>query len=139
MDEGLRMVRPVMREEVKAAFFDIAEDKSLGPAGYSSAFFKATWPVVGEEVTTVVLDFFLNQVNATLLTLIPKVHSPMTVSDFRPICCCNVLYKAITKILVSQMQDCLDDLISSTQNTFVPRHKIGGNVMLAQELFMGYN
>ncbi|KAL0455421.1 UNVERIFIED_CONTAM: hypothetical protein Slati_0881300 [Sesamum latifolium] len=144
MDEGLRMVRPVMREKVKAAFFDIAEDKSPGPDGYSSAFFKAAWPVVGEEVTTAILDFFLNarflkQVNATLLTLIPKVHSPATVSDFRPISCCNVLYKAITKILVSRMQDCLDDLISPTQNAFVPRRKIGDNVMLAQELFMGYN
>ncbi|KAL0420814.1 UNVERIFIED_CONTAM: hypothetical protein Slati_3104300 [Sesamum latifolium] len=37
------------------------------------------------------------------------------------------------------MQDCLDDLISPTQNAFVPGRKIGDNVMLAQELFMGYN
>ncbi|KAL0449033.1 UNVERIFIED_CONTAM: hypothetical protein Slati_1459700 [Sesamum latifolium] len=125
LDEGLRMVRPITREEVKAAFFDIAEDKSPGPDGYSSAFFKAAWPEVGEEVTTAIMDFFLNgrllkQVNATLLMLIPKVQSPATVSDFRPIYCCNVLYKAITKILVSRMQDYLDVLISPTQNAFVP-------------------
>ncbi|KAL0455454.1 UNVERIFIED_CONTAM: hypothetical protein Slati_0884600 [Sesamum latifolium] len=98
----------------------------------------------GEEVTHAVLDFFQNgrllkQVNATLLTLIPKVHAPMTVSDFRPISCCNVLNKAIKKILVSRIRECLDDLISTTQNAFVPGRKIGDNVMLAQELFMGYN
>ncbi|KAL0455472.1 UNVERIFIED_CONTAM: LINE-1 retrotransposable element O protein [Sesamum latifolium] len=143
-DEGLRMIHQVTREEVKAAFFDIAEDKSPGPDGYSATFFKAAWPVVGEEVTQAVLDFFQNgrllkQINATLLTLIPKVHAPTTVSDFRPISCCSALYKAITKILVSRIKDCLDDLISPTQNAFVPGRKIGDNVMLAQELFMGYN
>ncbi|KAL0401042.1 UNVERIFIED_CONTAM: hypothetical protein Slati_4134100 [Sesamum latifolium] len=97
-----------------------------------------------EEMTQAVLEFFQNgrllkQVNATLLTLIPKVRAPTTVSDFRPISCCNVLYKAITKILVSRIKDCLDDLISPTQNAFMPGRRIGDNVMLAQELFMGYN
>ncbi|KAL0361809.1 UNVERIFIED_CONTAM: Retrovirus-related Pol polyprotein from type-2 retrotransposable element R2DM [Sesamum radiatum] len=137
-------IRQVIREEVKVAFFDIAEDKAPGPDGYSAAFFKAAWPVVGEEMTQAVLEFFQNgrllkQVNATLFTLIPKVRAPTTVSDFRPISCCNVLYKAITKILVSRIKDCLDDLISPTQNVFVPGRRIGDNVMLAQELFMGYN
>ncbi|KAL0456436.1 UNVERIFIED_CONTAM: hypothetical protein Slati_0982800 [Sesamum latifolium] len=47
--------------------------------------------------------------------------------------------EAITKILVSRIKDCLDDLISPTQNAFVPGRWIGDNVMLAQELFMGYN
>ncbi|KAL0405113.1 UNVERIFIED_CONTAM: hypothetical protein Slati_3825200 [Sesamum latifolium] len=124
-DEGVRLIRQVTREEVKAAFFDIAEDKAPGSDGYSAAFFKAAWPIVGEEMTQAVLEFFQNerllkQVNATLLMLIPKVRAPTTVSDFRPISCCNVLYKAITKILVSRIKDCLDDLISPTQNTFVP-------------------
>ncbi|KAL0345689.1 UNVERIFIED_CONTAM: hypothetical protein Sradi_4400200 [Sesamum radiatum] len=42
------------------AFFDIAEEKSPGPDGYSSGFFKAAWPIVGEEVTRAILDFFHN-------------------------------------------------------------------------------
>ncbi|KAL0433129.1 UNVERIFIED_CONTAM: hypothetical protein Slati_2647200 [Sesamum latifolium] len=44
-DEGRSLVRPVTREEVKLAFFDIAKDKSPGPDGYSTAF-KVAWPVV---------------------------------------------------------------------------------------------
>ncbi|KAL0416023.1 UNVERIFIED_CONTAM: hypothetical protein Slati_3434200 [Sesamum latifolium] len=59
-DEGVRLIRQVTREEVKAAFFDIAEDKAPGPDGYSAAFFKAAWPVVGEEMTQAVLEFFQN-------------------------------------------------------------------------------
>ncbi|KAL0416191.1 UNVERIFIED_CONTAM: hypothetical protein Slati_3451000 [Sesamum latifolium] len=76
-------------------------------------------------MTQAVLEFFQNgrllkQVNATLLTLIPKVRAPTTVSDFRPISCCNVLYKAITKILVSRIKDCLDDLISQLRTRLCP-------------------
>ncbi|KAL0394590.1 UNVERIFIED_CONTAM: hypothetical protein Slati_4425200 [Sesamum latifolium] len=57
--------------------FDIVEDKAPGPDGFSSGFFKAAWPVVGMEVTKAVLEFFatgklLKQVNATLLSLIPR-------------------------------------------------------------------
>ncbi|KAL0286511.1 UNVERIFIED_CONTAM: hypothetical protein Sradi_7145800 [Sesamum radiatum] len=102
-DEGRRLVRPVTREEVKLAFFDIAEDKSSGFDGYSTAFVKAAWPVVGDEVTRAVLDFFYNdcllkQVNATLITLIPKVQAPASVSGFPPyrvaMCCIRQLQKS---------------------------------------------
>ncbi|KAL2224044.1 UNVERIFIED_CONTAM: hypothetical protein Sindi_3033400, partial [Sesamum indicum] len=63
--------------DVKQAVFDIAEDKAPGLDGYSSGFFKAEWPIVGQEVTSAVLDFFttgqiLKQINTTLLALIPK-------------------------------------------------------------------
>ncbi|KAL0301519.1 UNVERIFIED_CONTAM: hypothetical protein Sradi_6428700 [Sesamum radiatum] len=131
-------------EEIKLTFFDIAEDKSPGPNGYTTTFYKAAWPVVGGEITRAIIDFFTNgrllkQVNATLLVLIPKVQSPSFVLDFRPISYYNMLYMAITKILVQRLRDILDDLISTSQNTFVLGRKIGDNILLAQELFTSYN
>ncbi|KAL0328139.1 UNVERIFIED_CONTAM: Retrovirus-related Pol polyprotein from type-2 retrotransposable element R2DM [Sesamum calycinum] len=116
-------------EEIKLTFFDIAEDKSPGPNGYTTTFYKAAWPVVGGEITRAIIDFFTNgrllkQVNATLLVLIPKVQSPSFVLDFRPISYYNMLYMAITKILVQRLRDILDDLISTSQNTFVLGRKI---------------
>ncbi|KAL2246374.1 UNVERIFIED_CONTAM: hypothetical protein Sindi_2905600 [Sesamum indicum] len=137
------LLLPFTPADVKQAVFDIAEDKAPGPDGYSSGFFKTAWPIVGQEVTSAVLDFFntgrlLKQINTTLLALIPKVHTPMTVGDFRPISCCNVLYKIIAK-LVQRLSVILDKLISPCQAAFVPGRSIGDNIMLAQELFTGYN
>ncbi|KAL2224108.1 UNVERIFIED_CONTAM: hypothetical protein Sindi_3101300, partial [Sesamum indicum] len=71
------LLLPFTPADVKQAVFYIAEDKAPGPDGYSSGFFKAAWPIVGQEVTSAVLDFFttgriLKQINTTLLALIPK-------------------------------------------------------------------
>ncbi|KAL0448496.1 UNVERIFIED_CONTAM: hypothetical protein Slati_1406000 [Sesamum latifolium] len=134
---------PVMRNEVRDANFDIDEDSAPGPDGFSSGFFKAAWPIVGEDVTKAILEFFQNgwivrQVNTTLITLIPKVNIPSKVTDFRPISCCNVIYKAITKIMVKRMQAVLEKLIDTTQNVFVPGRSISDNILLAQELLSGY-
>ncbi|KAK4384099.1 Retrovirus-related Pol polyprotein from type-2 retrotransposable element R2DM [Sesamum angolense] len=143
-DEARAIIRPVTIDEVKTAFFDIEEDKAPGPDGFSSGVFKAAWPIVGGEVSNAIIDFFktgrlLKQLNATLLTLIPKVRLPHSVAEFRPISCCNVVYKVITKILVSRIRESLDLLISPSQNAFVPGRLISDNVLLAQDLFSGYN
>ncbi|KAL0293620.1 UNVERIFIED_CONTAM: hypothetical protein Sradi_6926600 [Sesamum radiatum] len=143
-EEALVLTSPIAPQEVKDAFFDISEDSAPGPDGYTSAFFKAAWPVIGGDVCAAVVEFFqigrpLKQINATLLTLIPKVHLPSRVSDFRPIACCNVLYKAISKILVRRLHAVLPLMIDYSQNAFIPGRSIADNVMLAQELLAGYN
>ncbi|KAK4384423.1 hypothetical protein Sango_3062400 [Sesamum angolense] len=81
-EESQALVQSVSREEIKDAFFDIAEDKAPGPDGYSSGFYKAAWPVIGEEMIKAILEFFttgrlLKQVNTTILALIPKTGLPM--------------------------------------------------------------
>ena len=143
-EEAGHLLEPFSAEDIKKAVFDIGEDKAPGPDGYSSGFYKKAWPVVGQEITKAVLDFFstgklLKQINSTILTVIPKVHSPTSVADFRPISCCNVLYKIIAKLIVQKLSVILDKIISPCQAAFVPGRSIGDNVMLAEELFTGYN
>ncbi|GJZ93908.1 retrovirus-related pol polyprotein from transposon TNT 1-94 [Tanacetum coccineum] len=71
------MTSPITNNEIKHAMFDIGDDKASGPDGYTSAFFKKGWDVVGQEVCTAVHDFFANgqllkEVNHTFIALIPK-------------------------------------------------------------------
>ncbi|KAL2247313.1 UNVERIFIED_CONTAM: hypothetical protein Sindi_2583600 [Sesamum indicum] len=140
----LRFLRPWARHIITIEEAGHLLEPAPGPDGYSSGFYKKAWSVVGQEITKAVLDFFstgklLKQINSTILTVIPKVHSPTSVADFRPISCCNVLYKIIAKLIVQKLSVILDKIISPCQAAFVPGRSIGDNVMLAQELFTGYN
>ncbi|KAL0285312.1 UNVERIFIED_CONTAM: hypothetical protein Sradi_7176300 [Sesamum radiatum] len=71
MEEATALISQVTVDEVKEAFFDISEDSAPGPDGYTSAFFKAAWPVIGGDISAAVVEFFqsgrlLKQINATL-------------------------------------------------------------------------
>ncbi|KAL0444845.1 UNVERIFIED_CONTAM: hypothetical protein Slati_2207200 [Sesamum latifolium] len=66
-EEGEAMTRPIIREEVKEAFFDIAEDKAPGPDGYSAGFFKAAWSVIGDELTAAIQDFFVSAITKIIV------------------------------------------------------------------------
>nr|GEX73898.1 RNA-directed DNA polymerase, eukaryota, reverse transcriptase zinc-binding domain protein [Tanacetum cinerariifolium] len=99
-DEAKNMIRAVSDVEIKDALYDICDNKSPGPDGYSSKFYKKAWYVVRKEVCEDVKEFFRNgkmirEVNATLITLVPKSKTPLKVFDYRLITCCNVLYKII--------------------------------------------
>ncbi|GJR83053.1 MACPF domain-containing protein CAD1 [Tanacetum coccineum] len=71
------MVRPVFDVEIRGVMFDIGDDRAPGPDGYTSAFFKKSWDIVGVDVCNAVRDFFSNgkilkEINHTFITLIPK-------------------------------------------------------------------
>ncbi|XP_021992554.1 uncharacterized protein LOC110889344 [Helianthus annuus] len=138
------MVRQVTDDEVKQAMFSISENKAPGPDGYTSAFFKNAWDVVGGEVTKAVCDFFnngqiLKQINHTILALVPKMDTPNTVLDYRPISCCNVIYKCISKIITNRVKGCLGTLVNINQSAFVPGRKISDNILITQELMHNYH
>ncbi|XP_048503038.1 uncharacterized protein LOC125498798 [Beta vulgaris subsp. vulgaris] len=52
------LTRPVSDEEIFNAMFSIPGDKSPGPDGFGTHFFKDTWPIVGEDISAVIKDFF---------------------------------------------------------------------------------
>ncbi|GKD96686.1 RNA-directed DNA polymerase, eukaryota, reverse transcriptase zinc-binding domain protein [Tanacetum coccineum] len=79
------------------------------------------------------------EVNATLITLVPKSKTPLKVSDYRPISCCNVLYKIISKILINRIKNALCKLVNPNQSAFIPGRQITDNILLTQDLLRGYN
>ncbi|GJV18645.1 hypothetical protein Tco_1367665 [Tanacetum coccineum] len=111
--EGVEiMVMHLSDMEIKEALFDICDNKAPGLDGYSAKFFKCAWSVIKNEVCDAVKEFFrtgkiLGEINATLITLVPKSKTPKKVSDYRPIACCNTVYKVISKILTNWIKSAL--------------------------------
>ncbi|KAL2250196.1 UNVERIFIED_CONTAM: hypothetical protein Sindi_2493300 [Sesamum indicum] len=138
------LCREVITVEVKDAIFHIDDNKAPGPDGYSSSFFKRAWNVVGDQVCRAVLDFFRNgrmlrQLNHTVIALVPKLEHFSSVADYRPISCCNVIDKAITKIISDRLAPALEHLIDHCQSAFIGGRNITDNIFLAQEMVRQYS
>ena len=134
---------PYTADEVKSALFSIPGVKAPGPDGFGSYFYKDAWHIVGDEVIAAILDMLQNgkllkEVNHTVITLIPKTKCPKDVSEFRPISCCNTIYKCITKVLCGRLRQVLPDLILENQGGFVHGRFIVHNIMVVQDLVKHY-
>ncbi|GKC26370.1 RNA-directed DNA polymerase, eukaryota, reverse transcriptase zinc-binding domain protein [Tanacetum coccineum] len=143
-DEVVAMVSDVSDHEIKSDMFSIEDCKSPGPDGFIACFFNKAWSVVGNDVCLAVKEFFnsgklLREINSTLISLIPKVHHPKVVTEFRPIACCNVLYKCISKVLTNRIKGSLNKLVNLNQSAFIEGRNIQDNILLTHELLKGYN
>ena len=134
----------ITHQEIKSAMFSIDDSKALGPNGFSSLFFKRAWNIVGSEVCDAVAGFFsygcmLCEINCTIISLVPKVPNPSSLHDYRPISCCNTIYKCISKIIAARIKRCLPDIIYPAQTAFVHGRSIVDNILLTQELMKNYH
>jgi len=77
--------------------------------------------------------------NTTNLVVLPKTTHPMIAADFRPISCCNVVYKSISKLLYSRLKKVLPAIVNPSQGAFVKGRELLYNVLLSQEVARGYN
>lgn len=107
-------------EEIKNILFHLPKCKSPGPDGFSAEFFITSWDLVGQDLINAVRNFFLTsemprQVNATFISLIPKTIGASSLSDFRPVSLCNIVYKIISKILASRLKSITQDSVQSNQ------------------------
>ncbi|KAJ1380434.1 Endonuclease/exonuclease/phosphatase superfamily [Sesbania bispinosa] len=90
------LMRPVSAKEVQATSFSMGAHKAPGPDGLNGLFYQKHWEVVKEDVVALVQDFFSNgiiknEINETLVALVPKVPSLETIVHYRPISCCNYI------------------------------------------------
>ncbi|KAL2224953.1 UNVERIFIED_CONTAM: hypothetical protein Sindi_2952100 [Sesamum indicum] len=99
-----------------------------------------TEELLGDQVCRAVLDFFrsgrmLRQLNHTIIALVPKSEHSTYVADYRPILCCNVIYKAITKIISDRLAPALEHLIDRCQAAFVGGRNITDNIFLPKKWY----
>ncbi|XP_010677723.1 uncharacterized protein LOC104893325 [Beta vulgaris subsp. vulgaris] len=96
--------------DIKAALRDIGDNKAPGP----------DW------------------VNTTNLCLIPKIEQPKDVTQFRPIACCNVLYKIISKLMCTRLAAVLPSIIDEVQSAFAANRRIMHNILICQDILKHY-
>ncbi|XP_042003863.1 uncharacterized protein LOC121752841 [Salvia splendens] len=97
-----------------------------------------------DDFVEAIIEFFhtgrlLKSLNTTIIALIPKTNNNPKVGDFRPIVYCNVVYKAITKIISKRMESLLPKLVNQAQSAFVSGRSIMDNIHLETELMRFYD
>ncbi|KAK3219715.1 hypothetical protein Dsin_013685 [Dipteronia sinensis] len=143
MKRVLSCVRPCLSSS-KSSFlyskFTAEEDPTRAPGldGLPALFYQNFWTIVGERVTKACLGVvndghWLEDVNGTLITLIPKVNCAAKIMEFRPISLCNVTYRIMAKELANRFGTVLDKVISETKSTFIPGQYISDNAVISFE------
>ena len=102
------------------------------------------WHILGEDLIKAIKSFLksgrlLKELNHTSITLVPKVQNPSKLNEFRPISCCNIIYKCISGILAKRLKALLPKHIDQAQTTFIPRRNISDNILIAQEILRNYH
>lgn len=105
-------ISPISDEEITNSIFTMRKSAFSGPDGFTVSFYSHCWAIISSDVYNAIHNFFnksrlLSSINFTNLALIPKTTSPTVASQYRPITCCNVIYKSISRILASRLKNAL--------------------------------
>ncbi|KAG7568139.1 Endonuclease/exonuclease/phosphatase superfamily [Arabidopsis thaliana x Arabidopsis arenosa] len=116
------LLQPITTEEIHKTVFSMPLKKAPDPDDFTAEFYRAVWSIIGAYFVVAVQSFFLygfmpKEVNGTVLSLVPKVTNPETMKDYRPIACCNLLYKVISKILARRSRSAIKLDISKAFDT----------------------
>ena len=133
-----QLLKPFIREQVEVALHQMEPITAPGPDGMPPLFYQSFWNLLGNDISSAVLDCLNNcnipkVINHTNITLIPKVKSPEFITDFRPISLCNVVYKLVSKVLANRLKVVLSAVVFENQIAFQAGRLITDNILMASE------
>lgn len=131
---------PLIKTEVLNFLKKMKNDKSPGPDGFSSEFYKNFWKDLGSFITWAIntsyeLLHFSETNKLGIITCIPKEGKPKQyLKNWRPISLLNVVYKLASGCIAERLKKVLDKLINRDQTGFLKGRFIGENIRLVYDL-----
>lgn len=129
---------PFTPEEVARIVQDSPSDRAPGPDGFSGAFYKVAWEVVGPDIFKVFeafwhLDFrSLNLLNEAVMVLLHKTDAPQGLKDYWPISLIRSIGKLIAKALATRLAPFMAMIVRPNQSAFIRGRQIHENFRAVQ-------
>lgn len=125
-------------DEVRKAVFAMDGESVPGPDGFGGAFYHAFWDVIDVDVFNSTLQIFLNDwildnLNSSIVVLIPKFVGDDKIENFRPIALANFQFKTITKVIAERLEVIAPKIIFENQRGFARERYISYYICIAFE------
>ena len=130
----------ITMSELTKALKNMKNNKSLGTDGFSSEFFKVFWKKIGIFVMrSVKHSYNIGELSLIqrqgIITLLPKENkSRQKITNYRPICLLNTVYKIASASKANRIKTVIDKLISRDQSGFISGRYIRDNTRLVYDL-----
>ncbi|KAJ9542203.1 hypothetical protein OSB04_028709 [Centaurea solstitialis] len=130
---------PFEKDEIKKAIWSCGGEKAPGPEGFTFAFLRKFWDIVGEDSYKAIKDFEeapsrIAMSNNSFIALIPKAKDPLCLNDYRPIHLLGCVTKVISKVLANRLKLVISEVISPTQAAFVKGRQILDEPLIVNEV-----
>lgn len=130
---------PFSLEEIELAVASCDADKAPGPDGFNFKFIKNAWQTIKQDIYDMVSEFWASSTlpkgsNTAYITLIPKISSPLSFKDYRPISMVGCIYKIIAKLMARRIQKVMSSIISPLQTSYIEGRQILDGALVASEI-----
>lgn len=114
------LVKEFSKAEVWATIKECDVNKAPGPDRFNLTCFQKGWKFMKDDIMKFMQEFHDNGVlgngiNGSFVTLVPKIDSPESITDFRPISLISSVYKVVAKVLANRMKLVLPKIIDRVQ------------------------
>lgn len=126
-------------DEIWRTICDMPSDKSPGPDGFTTLFYKTAWPIIKQDVINAFNALWsldsrsLYLLNNAYIVLLKKKQEAHEIKDYRPISLIHTFSKIFTKALSKRVTPHLPELVSPNQSAFIKGRQIHDNFWAVQQ------
>ena len=133
-----QLTKPINKNEIKQAIYQMENDKSPGIDGIPVEFYKTFYDTLENDLIQLYNNILFIEKGITntmqkAITLIPKKGDLNKLKYWRPISLLCTDYKILTKVLANRLKNILLQIISKEQTCSIPNRTIFNNLFLIRD------